>query len=258
MLPQVAGAPHAARAGGIVDAMRMTTWARLVLVVASVGCGGSPSGAGVDAGGGDGGAGGGSADGGGTAPCTPAELRDDFSAPALDPATWRTVGFSGWTVQVVAGQLALAPVPGHANTRTGLVLSRASMDLTGCATWLELPRVLPPDLTGEVTISFSASGTSLGLMRARRGMLQLVIDTAGGPEERFTPYDPVAHRWWQVREAGGVLHLETSPDAQTWTEQLQRPHGVDVSAVVLSFGAIDTSLTDGFDGPLFDNVNVVP
>lgn len=34
----------------------------------------------------------------------------------------------------------------------------------------------------------------------------------------YVPYDLVAHRWLRIREAAGIVHLETSPDAGTWNE----------------------------------------
>lgn len=35
------------------------------------------------------------------------------------------------------------------------------------------------------------------------------------------PYDAVAHRFWKIRESGGMASFETSPDGQTWTTQIQ-------------------------------------
>jgi hypothetical protein len=31
------------------------------------------------------------------------------------------------------------------------------------------------------------------------------------------PYDPIAHRWWQLHEAAGFVAFETSPDGVEWT-----------------------------------------
>jgi len=40
-------------------------------------------------------------------------------------------------------------------------------------------------------------------------------DTVGTP----IPYDPVAHRWWQLREEAGTVYWETSADGLSWTPQ---------------------------------------
>ncbi len=31
-------------------------------------------------------------------------------------------------------------------------------------------------------------------------------------------YDPIQHRFWQIREDDGVIHRETSPDGATWSD----------------------------------------
>jgi hypothetical protein len=36
-------------------------------------------------------------------------------------------------------------------------------------------------------------------------------------------YDPVAHRWWQIREQDGVVYWETSADATTWATHAMMP-----------------------------------
>jgi hypothetical protein len=51
------------------------------------------------------------------------------------------------------------------------------------------------------------------------------------------PYDPVAHRFWALREAGGTLFWETSPDGSSFTARAQAPAPFDVEWVRLSFGA---------------------
>jgi hypothetical protein len=37
------------------------------------------------------------------------------------------------------------------------------------------------------------------------------------------PFDPIAHRFWRLREADGNVHYEVSPDGSNWTEKTQRP-----------------------------------
>ena len=51
-------------------------------------------------------------------------------------------------------------------------------------------------------------------------------------------FDPVQHRYWQLREASGTIVWETSADAASWTSRGQAPTPFDVSSVevVLSSG----------------------
>lgn len=42
----------------------------------------------------------------------------------------------------------------------------------------------------------------------------------GGDHQVFEiPYDPVAHRWWRIRESSGTCYWDTSPDGTNWTNQ---------------------------------------
>ncbi len=224
------------------------------------GCGGPSDGRDLDAsaGGSDG-----SRDasrGGGTAACSPSTLQDTFTAAALDNAAWRRVGVNGWTVAPVDGRLAFTPDPAHNNTRAGGVRSIPTMNLTGCATWLEVVRTFPPGHPGELVVNVSTeSGATVGAIWVRRErVVTFRVYQGSSFVDESVPYDAVMHRWWRFRDAGGELAIETSPDAQSWTTRLQRPHGADLTAVKLWLSANEASISAGFDGPLFDNINVVP
>lgn len=191
----------------------------------------------------------------GEGPCGSPPLRDDFSSDQLDTARWRTVGFTGWTLELVDGRLSFTPLADHQNTRTGLLLPRDPFALQSCATWVEVPRVLPDDIRGEVSFSLTASGEAAGLIRYSSGTLLLMVS---GGDSVMLDYDATAHRWWRFREASGVLVLETSPDGLSWTDQVSGPPAADLGASVPGLNVIETTLSGVFVAPLFDNVNVRP
>lgn len=187
--------------------------------------------------------------------CGSPPLRDDFSSDALDSARWRTVGFTGWTLELIDGRLSFTPGENHENTRTGLLLPRDPFALQNCATWVEVPRVLPDDIRGEVNFSLTASGEAAGLIRYSSGSLLLLVS---GGDSVTLDYDAIAHRWWRFREASGVLVLETSPDGLSWTDHVSGPPAADLGASVPGLNVIETTLSGVFVAPLFDNVNVRP
>jgi len=63
-----------------------------------------------------------------------------------------------------------------------------------------------------------------------------------------TAWDPVAHRWWRIREAGGDIFFETSADGVAWTTRLTTTSGFDPSIVQIEIGAGHD--TPGPGGPL--------
>jgi hypothetical protein len=75
-----------------------------------------------------------------------------------------------------------------------------------------------------------------------------------------TPYDPVTHRWWAMREQGGTFYWETSPNGAAWQTLGSWPIGsmFPVDGVYLEYGAgtEDTGVTPG--EAQFDNLNGGP
>src|SRR5262249_41515455 len=72
------------------------------------------------------------------------------------------------------------------------------------------------------------------------------------------PYDPVAHKWWRIRETGGITGCETSPDGASWTVLAATP-----TPPFISFGfvhlAAGSYASVSFAGEArFDNVDLPP
>ncbi|MBP5926683.1 hypothetical protein F3K32_42515 [Streptomyces sp. LBUM 1483] len=48
-------------------------------------------------------------------------------------------------------------------------------------------------------------------------------------------YDPYAHAWWRLRESGGNILFDTSPDGWTWTNRASIAHTWSTAAVFATF-----------------------
>ena len=193
-------------------------------------------------------------DGGPPAPCSHPEIDDDFSAPELDATKWRSIGAMGVSADVMDGRLTLVPDPAVMGTRVILVRSEATFDLTGCAVRVEVPRVLPSGVTGELTWSIQIGADTI-FVRVRRPGIHFAITEGTELDDAMATYDETAHRWWRVREDAGVLYVETSADGSDWTVQVQRAHALDLGATRVAFHVATTSNGD-FEGPQFDDVRV--
>jgi len=71
------------------------------------------------------------------------------------------------------------------------------------------------------------------------------------------PYDPVADRWWQIREQDGTLYWETSPDGVSFVERVTWPVAqlFPVDLIRVEIGA-STEATESNPGEAhFDNLN---
>ncbi|HEX5561803.1 MAG TPA: hypothetical protein VFX52_09180 [Nocardioidaceae bacterium] len=77
----------------------------------------------------------------------------------------------------------------------------------------------PAEAWGQVLIKTATAGTDLVVtVMATTGQLIMAVRSLYyDPGEVQIPYDPVAHAWLRVRETGGQLLWDTSPDGKTWT-----------------------------------------
>jgi hypothetical protein len=72
------------------------------------------------------------------------------------------------------------------------------------------------------------------------------------------PYNPSAHRWWRIREGGGMIHWEVSPDGLMWTQLNAAITPSWVDSIEINIGA-GTYGTENVPGDFaFDNVNAPP
>ncbi len=88
------------------------------------------------------------------------------------------------------------------------------------------------------------------------GMIMMRVRIADVIFDRATmPYDPVAHRWWQIRERAGRTYWETSPDGVTWTTQHDEPSAVPTLTLVTLSAGYDNLAASQPDVVRFDNLN---
>jgi hypothetical protein len=97
-------------------------------------------------------------------------------------------------------------------------------------------------------VAFYQSGSTNLTMRRK---------TAGAADQTAVAYDAVAMRWLRIRESGGTLYWDTSPDGNTWTNQRTYPHTLNLSVGSISFSAGFYG-TETADTLFVDNVNNPP
>jgi hypothetical protein len=182
------------------------------------------------------------------------ELIDTFTTQ--DTAKWTWTG----TSSVSSGQANL-PVTSVSFATTPVAYNLIGSSVSVCA-------VSMPDIeTG------GAGGTIAGLI------VRNIVDTTdyleilcygssgtrtiyfreaidGATNDTTLTYDPVAHRYWRIRESGGTVFWDTSADGATWTNQRNKtPGAIDLTAVQLQLaGQTFGTLTAGGTA-VFDNVN---
>jgi hypothetical protein len=184
---------------------------------------------------------------GGTAECHPPGLVDSFDGSAVG-ALWTTQGET-LNISVSGGQLHITPDPMNAQW-AGLV--SAPYDFDECAAWVHVPLVY-----SEASVGFSyfqlVSDSTLAF-EARNGNLEM----KHMGDQADVPYDPVAHQWWRIREAGTTVYFETSPDGSNWTVQHSVPTPAGISTMKLGLGLVPGAAPNSPLETQFDSVNAAP
>lgn len=128
-----------------------------------------------------------------------------------------------------------------------------------------LLRAYPPPANGAV----STSALSVLVLTGTGGTdAGFIIDTAQGAMglylregyadggALFPPYDPIAHAWLRLREIGGTLLWESSPDSANWTALRTAPTPAWAADTNLSL-LLESTRTDGSNNfAEIDNVNL--
>jgi len=180
-------------------------------------------------------------------PCHPAGLVDTFDGAALS-GLWTPQGASQDIS--VSGTLHFTPNP---TTPEWSGVVSAAYDFDECAVWVRVP-VLYSNATSGFTY-FQLVGASATLsFEARDGNLTM----KSGSDEGSTSYDPVAHQWWRIREAGPTVYFETSPDGIAWKEQQKVPSPADIKAMQVGLGLVPEAATSGPLETQFDDLDVIP
>jgi hypothetical protein len=130
----------------------------------------------------------------------PSTYVDDFGTSTIAPE-WAATG----TVTQEGGKLV---VTGGARLE-----SRFTVNLADDRLRIEIPTPPAPGVS-TVLAARALAGDEIAFV-LRDGQLRMHV--AG--DEIAVPYDPVAHRWWQIVENAGLVRWETSPDAITWTSR---------------------------------------
>jgi hypothetical protein len=215
--------------------------------------------------GGQGGAGatggaGGEAGAGGTMPCA-IPLQDTFDDGVIG-AAWYPYMNDGGLVEETGGEL-LVHLPDVTTASSfGGLSSAAQYDLTGCYVFVEVTGVPDPATEAYTQIVAGFAGPEESYVEVIQDAGAIVAKRIYNSEHTYLnsiPYDPVAHRYWRIREAAGSTYWELSPDAQSWTQLASEPTVVQLSGIIIGIGAGAYQVEPSPPGTArFDNLNTPP
>ena len=87
-----------------------------------------------------------------------------------------------------------------------------------------------------ISVIAPATGDKVEIWRA--GPNIGMYEKTGGvvTSNTYVPYDEAAMRWWRIRDDGGDVLWETSPDGETWTTLRRKQLAIERSGVAVQLG----------------------
>jgi hypothetical protein len=191
--------------------------------------------------------------------CPPETLNDRFEDGELGVAWSRAFTDVGCVVDETGGVLTLTPT---ATAGSGCqVGTSTAYNLTGKSVLVRVPQMVATgaDILAYMRLADFAAGPSHYVAFFQRGGMLLAQSRTGGSEtDVATPWNATDHRWWRIREAGGMVFWETSPDAASWTIRRMAASPIALTQIV-----VDLSVENGVGAASpgaahFDDLNAPP
>lgn len=155
------------------------------------------------------------------------------SSTAISTGTYGTAGAYTFAGSYVLAQVFPGPASGGTRTYTRLSVNQSSPSF---ATLYVVIDTTPNTIFWTYTESFTTQWT----------------DTVSGG------YDSTAHAWVRLRESGGTIYFDTSPDGSTWTNQFSRTTPSAIAGINVCSVALDANVATGSVTSTFDNFNNPP
>ncbi|HYO69593.1 MAG TPA: hypothetical protein VEU33_26310, partial [Archangium sp.] len=161
---------------------------------------------------------------------------DNFNDNIWDTVKWNSFG----QIQEVNQRVEIRPLPGRSNVSFSGYSSKVTHELIGSSIEVEVVQVLNQVNGTWTLVSAGPDDGNRVLIAAGIGQIRCV-EMVGGAEllRASCAYDPVAHRWWRLRENLGTTWWEVSPDGQRWTALFSKanPAGINLAACQLVLAA---------------------
>lgn len=183
-------------------------------------------------------------------------LSDAFDSTTRNPLWQPPFAATGASVTFNGSRIVFALPPSRASATSGLE-SRMEYDLSDSRLFLEVPQV-PSAASAQTYVQLYGAGGAV-FFQLEGGQLLFRKETGAGFTDIGTlTYDPVAHRWWQLRESAGTLYWETSPSglAGTWVVRASVATPVPVTSLTVMLAAATTASEAAPGSAHFDNLNL--
>jgi hypothetical protein len=136
-----------------------------------------------------------------------------------------------------------------------------AFDLRGKSVVVRVPQMLntAADAVAYLRLADFHQGPShyVGFFQ-RSGMLLAQSRTGGAETDVGTTYSATDHLWWRIRESGGTVFWETSPNGTSWTIRRMGASPIALTRIVVDLSADNGSGAASPGQIQFDDFNAPP
>jgi len=181
---------------------------------------------------------------------------DNFNDNDRDSARWAGFGQNLIERQEINQRLELRPLPNRSSANYVGYYSKNLYDLTDSSVTLEVVQVLNQVPGTDTFLGAGPDDSNRVMIVVNTGLIRAGYWLTGAFTTLTTcPYEPVAHRWWRLRESRGTTWWEVSADGERWTVLFSRANPLSLASCVLTIGAgtYQPVVNPGF--AIFDSFN---
>lgn len=149
-------------------------------------------------------------------------LNENFNTPIDKDWLWDTFSDPTAAMSQPMGQLVFTKSGTMAQGGYGMIETTLAYDLRNKSISVEAVKVPTAPMNAQMAFAlFYDDNNNVGL-HYQDGSLKFGATQSGVFDEKSSlTYDPVAMRYWRLREANGAFFWDTAPDGQTWTTRGQ-------------------------------------
>lgn len=131
-------------------------------------------------------------------------------------------------------------------------------DFTGSSVYAKVSMPSNPNSAVQAYMQVDISGGDGVMFLHENGHLTLREKVNGIDNDTYLdPYSPAQHSWLRLRESGGTVYWETSPDGSTWTVRRSKATTLDLSEVFVRFRAGNWNNVSNPGSFTIDSVNTL-
>jgi hypothetical protein len=186
--------------------------------------------------------------------CKTESFSDDFDDGQRDPA-WDDWSDDLCDMFEIGGQLVVDVGVGASGDDCGSH-ARHAFDFTGSKASVEVVD-LPSGAEMWLHVSDPDQDNGVGFFVDDGTMFVVILASGNDTELQSLPFDAQAHRWLQLREAGGQVFWEVSADGQSWTEVHVATAAIALSHMSIYVGAGASGLVSSPLSVSLDNFNIM-